>query len=56
MSLKRFGSHTTNQITMLQYKCSLLAIFPLFLTGNFSGLYGRVIMREVVVRVSTSLL
>jgi hypothetical protein len=35
MSVEGFESRARNKITTLQYKCSLLDIFPLFLTGNF---------------------
>jgi hypothetical protein len=35
MSLKGCISCVTNKIIMLQYKCSVLAIFLSFLLGNF---------------------
>jgi hypothetical protein len=35
MSVEKFECRVRNKITMLQYKYSLLDIFPLFFAGNF---------------------
>jgi hypothetical protein len=35
MFVEGFESRVRNKINMLQYKCSLLGIFPSFLAGNF---------------------
>jgi hypothetical protein len=35
MSVEGIENHVRNKITMLQYKCSLLAIFPLSVPDNF---------------------
>jgi hypothetical protein len=46
MSAEGFEGRVRNKITTLQYKCSLLAIFPTFLTGNFLVCYNNAAIRN----------